>query len=348
MAASLDFVHKNAGKETNYREDQKELIEKALEVANGDKLGALQYIVSCLAHEGKNIEFEIEYRVIDDNLIIELPIIETEPKDPLGFYVSWGDGTITHNKTVHTYNEENKPVDYTIRFFGLGIKQFGKDCIITMFTKIISFGDLGHTFTSLEYACLSCVDLESVPLNIPKTITTLSNMFSNCWIFNQSIDTWDTSNVTDMNNMFSCCHKFNQPLNSWNTSKVTNMSEMFFGCEMFDQPLNLWVTSSVVSMNRMFFGCEKFNQLLNSWDIRNVIDMSHMFAQCDKFNQPLNSWDTRNVIDMSYMFNECKSFNQLLDKWDISNAKNVCGMFISCPGQKGHNIPGVINLEFLF
>ena len=100
-AASLEFVQKNANKETNYREDQKELIEKALDITKGDPLGALQYIVSCLAHEGLDAEFEIEYRVINNYII--LPIIETEPKDPLGFYVSWGDGTITHNETKHTY-----------------------------------------------------------------------------------------------------------------------------------------------------------------------------------------------------------------------------------------------------
>ena len=373
MAASLDFVHKNAGKETNYREEQKELIEKALEVANGDKLGALQYIVSCLAHEGLNVEFEIEYRVIDDNIIIELPIIETEPKDPLGFYVSWGDGTITHNKTVYTYKEENKSVDYTIRFFGLGIKQFGKERIKTMLTKIISFGDLGHTFTSLEFACANCTHLKSVPANIPKTVTNLSSMFINCYSFNQSLNTWDTSNITDMSNMFSCCRKFNQPLekwdtrnvvsmngmffkcenfnqslNSWITSNVTNMRYMFAYCESFNQPLNSWITSNVTNMSYMFTYCKSFNQPLNSWITSNVTNMSYMFSCCDKFNQSLNSWDTRNVIDMSYTFNECKSFNQSLDKWDISKVKDIRAMFNLCLGGKGHNIPNLINLDFWF
>jgi surface protein len=261
-SASLDFVHKNLKKETKYREDQKELIEKALEITNGDPLGALQYIVSCLAHEGLDVEFELEYCINETCILI--PIIETEPKDPLGFYVSWGDGTITHNETEHTYKKENKPVDYIIRFFGLGIKQFGKYGIsnkIIKFggygisnkiTKIISFGNLGHTFTSLAYACANCYNLESVPLNIPKSVTNLSNMFGNCLNFNQSINTWDTSNITNMSGMFIGCSKFNQSINEWDVSKVTDMHCMFLFCYVFEQPLDKWDISKVTDMTYMF------------------------------------------------------------------------------------------------
>ena len=279
MAASLDFVHKNAGKETNYREDQKELIEKALEVANGDELGTLQYIVSCLAHENINVEFEIEYRIRYE-YTISLPIIETEPKEPLGFYVVWGDGTITHNETIHTYESDNKPVNYQIRFFGLGIKQFGDNSIFgrTM-TKIISFGDLGHTFTSLAYACAYCFDLESVPLNIPRTVTDLSYMFKNCTIFNQSIDSWDTSNITNMSHMFEYCYNFNQSIDKWDVSKVTNMSYMFSGCYRFNQTLNSWDTGSARNMSYMFSGCDAFNQILDKWNVNNVEDKSNMFVK---------------------------------------------------------------------
>jgi surface protein len=325
-AASLDFVHKNLNKETNYREDQKELIEKALEITNGDKLGTLQYIVSCFAHEGINIEFELEYCV--NRMCISMPIIETEPKDPLGFYVSWGDGTITHNETEHIYKSEivmNMNRDYyRIRFFGLGIKQFGQEMMLNDITEIISFGDLGHTFTSLEYACVSCYELKSVPANIPKTVTNLSNMFKDCMYFNYPLNTWDTSNVTNMSGIFNTCHNFNQQLNLWDVSKVTDMSNMFKRCFKFNQLLNEWDTSNVTNMRNMFECCNEFNQLINLWDTRKVTNMGSMFTNCKKFNQPLDKWNIDNVVDMSYMFFNCKKFDQCLDDWwKIESCQNI-------------------------
>jgi surface protein len=299
-SASLDFVRKNAGKETNYREEQKELIEKALEVANGDKLGALQYIVSCLAHEGLNVEFEIEYRVIDNYII--LPVIEIEPEDSLGFYVSWGDGTITHNKIQHTYESEKKSVNYTIRFFGLGIKQFGHSVtsIGNNIIKIISFGDLGHTFTSLVYACANCVNLESVPANIPRTITDLSFMFKDCMNFNQPLNTWDVSNITNMSNLFIGCNKFNQPLDKWDVSKVTTMSHMFTRCFKFNQPLNSWITSNITDMYCMFSHCRAFDQPLDNWDISKVTDMRYMFAYSGQ--KPPPNWKISSGTKTEHMF----------------------------------------------
>ena len=290
-SASLDFVRKNADKETNYREDQKELIEKALDITNGDPLGSLQYIVSCFAHEGINVEFEFEY-CVDNIITMFLPIVEIEPKDPLGFYVIWGDGTMTHNETRHIYKSEKEPVNYKIRFFGLGIKQFGRDMPYNGITKIISFGNLGHTFTSLAYACSRCLNLESVPPNIPRTITDLSFMFQHCYNFNFSIETWDVSNVTNMKCMFMNCQKFNQGLNSWNTSNVTDISYMFVSCH-------------------------SFNQTLNSWDTKNVTDMAYMFEGCYEFNHPIDKWDFSNVTNTNFMFKKCHAYEKTAGPWDI-------------------------------
>ena len=281
-STSLDFVQPVEGKITNFRTDQDKLIEKALEITNGDPLNALQYIVSCLAHEGNDVEFEYEIFVdcVNDSSETKLYILETEPKDPLGYYVVWGDGSITHNEKQHQYKFSINPTLYKIRFFGFGITKFGENRPgFGNITRIISFGNLGHTFTSLEYACVKCFMLTSVPPILPPSITNLSTMFSDCDSFNDpAITTWDTSNVTNMKLMFNNCHSFNQPLNSWNVSKVKIMTLMFRECHIFNQPLDTWDVSNVVNMNNMFIECVKFNQPLNSWSISKACQDANNFS----------------------------------------------------------------------
>ena len=74
----------------------------------------------------------------------------------------------------------------------------------------------------------------------------MNGMFYNS-AFNQSISSWDTSNVTDMTYMFGNS-QFNQPINtngnSWNTSKVTSMNGMFYGAA-FNQYIGGWNVTNV-------------------------------------------------------------------------------------------------------
>jgi surface protein len=63
-------------------------------------------------------------------------------------------------------------------------------------------------------------------------VTNMKGIFNNrIPIFNQPLDSWDTSSVTDMSGLFSGASQFNQPLNSWDTSNVTNMSGYVFWCK---------------------------------------------------------------------------------------------------------------------
>ena len=353
---NLDFVN-SIDDNINYREDQKDLIQKAMEISNGDPLNALQYFVTCMNHEEYDIEFELVFTIpANEEVTITLPIIETEPKDELGYYVSWGN-KITHNISVRAYEKIDKIKDYHIRFFGLGISGFGmhsqegdNEGYKKYLTKVISFGRLGHTFTSLEYAFYKCQNNFTVPRILPSNITNMSSMFgwsiafnqplewdtsnvinmssmfSSCTNFNQPLE-WNTSNVTDMSRMFCCCTNFNQPL-ELNTSNVTNMCHMFIGCTKFNQPLE-WNTSNVTNMRSMFYDCTNFNQPLE-WDTSNVTDMNSMFIYCYNFNQPLTAWNTSNVIYMDSMFFCCTRFNQPLTAWNTSNVINMSGMFNSC------------------
>jgi surface protein len=344
----------------NYREEQKELIRKALEISNGDPLNALQYFVTCMNHEGHAVEFELVFTIpANEEVTITLPIKEIEPKDELGYYVSWGNG-LTYNTNIHTYERIDKTKDYHVRLFGLGISGFGmqsqdNEGYKKYLTKVISFGKLGHTFTSLEYAFYKCENNFTVPHVLPSNITNTCGMFWDCINFNQPLTTWDTlnvtnmismffgcisfnqpltvwnvSNVTNMRSMFSWCKEFNQPFDGWNTTNVTDMSWMFIGCTNFNQPLTTFNTSNVTNMTNMFYNCTHFNESLTSWNTSNVTNMCHMFACCTNFNQPLTNWDTSNVTDMSCMFCCCTIFNQPLTAWNTTNVTNKCGIFVEC------------------
>ena len=333
----LGFVEP-LNKITDFKTDQKELVSKALDIANGDPLGALKYIVSCLAHEGEHVEMVLVVRISEQikeiAINIYLPIIlayvDAEFENKLGYYVNWGDGVVTHNELKHTYKEKN---DYEIRIFGLNIAGFGHQQpteIKKRLIKVISFGNLGHLFKSLSNALYNCENLEYVPANIPASVEDLSCMFSENKKFNLSIETWDVSNVRNMSGMFSSCINFNQPLNGWNVSNVSNMDGMFKLCMKFIQMLDKWNVSNVTNMSQMFSNCERFNQPLNTWNTCNVNNMVLMFNGCCVYNQPLNLWNTRNVTSMAIMFRECTQFNQLLNSWDMSNVEDINSMFFKC------------------
>jgi hypothetical protein len=69
----------------------------------------------------------------------------------------------------------------------------------------------------------------------------MNGMFSDCNRFNAPFGRrWNTERVTNMSDMFFDCYVFNQPLNGWNIGSVVNMNYMFVGCRKLS-PANLFV-----------------------------------------------------------------------------------------------------------
>jgi surface protein len=226
--------------------------------------------------------------------------------------VNWGDGTVVtytsanHGLTTHNYTLTGSfdiTITGTMAKFGRG-DPGAPWTGVTLLTSVSSFGTLG--ITDLSQAFLGASSLVAVPNTLPSSVTNMRGMFYDAGIFNQPLNSWNTSNVTDMSYMFYGAIAFNQSLttsgNSWNTSNVTDMSNMFQGASAFNQPLNSWNTSKVTNMVGMFNSASTFDQPLNSWNTSKVTDMRYMFYRASIFNQPLNSWDTSNVTDMRYMF----------------------------------------------
>jgi hypothetical protein len=322
---------------TNYAIEQQQLIQKAKDFST-NRLDRLLYITNSLSHEDYDVEMHLQVTIPANTpkAIIKLPIIEDVIKDGFGYYVNWGDSPFPeHNISTHTYKNLDRSKTYNIKFFGMNIVSFGKKVYkIRSFQKyltaIVSFGILGHKFTSLSYAFNHCQNNFSVSRHLPLNITDTSYMFSECINFNQPLNSWSVDNVINTSCMFSGCSNFNQPLDLWLVNNVRNMSWMFSGCSKFNKSLNTWLVNNVVNMNSMFNNCGRFNQPLNSWSTNNVVDMGGMFINCDIFNQPLDSWSTINVKDMSYMFYGCTDFNQSLKLWSTLNVKDMRYMFYNC------------------
>ena len=259
--------------------------------------------------------------------------------------VDWGDGTnSTFNSAgifAHTYATSGQ---YTITINGslTGFGQFndvdeGGDIYPLAgaeFLKAVdSFGDLG--IESLSLAFYGSNNLESVPAEIPTTVTDLFAMFADAASFDQSLN-WDTSNVTDMSDMFADAASFDQSLN-WDTSNVTNMTAMFVGATSFNQSLN-WDTSNVTGMSYMFMDAASFNQSLGNWNIRLVRSMEGMLddtaLSVANYDATLIGWENgsqqNNVVlgasGLFYSNNAVAARNVLTDctgvNWQISDAGN--------------------------
>lgn len=83
---------------------------------------------------------------------------------------------------------------------------------------------------------------------------------------------------------------FDQPLNSWDTSSVESMAGVFHRADAFNQDITSWDTSSVTAMNHLFSGATAFNQDISGWNVNSVTAMSYMFSNAAAFNQNLCDW----------------------------------------------------------
>jgi uncharacterized repeat protein (TIGR01451 family) len=146
----------------------------------------------------------------------------------------------------------------------------------------------------------------------------MTGTFNGASSFNQSLNSWNVSNVTQMAGLFRDAVSFNQDINSWNVSNVIQMGNMFKGASSFNKTLNNWNVSNVTNLYGTFEGASSFNQPLNNWDVSNVIDMTNMFKGAIAFNQPLSNWNVSNVTFMVNMFYNASSFNQSLNNWNFN------------------------------
>ena len=238
--------------------------------------------------------------------------------DDYNYSIDWGDGTTSSNvldSKSHLYPNEGT---YTISISGI----YPRIDICPL--SIEQWGDM--QWSSMREVFDDCKS-NKILLNATDTpnlshVTDMRGMFYNNtdyedkFIFNETIGSWDVSNITNMEFMFYGNENFNQDISSWNISNVTNMESMFQSTN-FNQDISSWDVSNVTNMHQLF-SYSRFNQDISSWNVSSVTHMGGMFRSNKYFNQDISSWDVSNVTDMGGMFSEAKAFNQNLGSWDIS------------------------------
>ena len=275
--------------------------------------------------------FTTEWTTTANSESIQLPYTGT------GTYsgtIDWGDGNTDVNDgtvSTHTYATAGT---YTVIITG--------DCIgwdfntaggSTYWTSVVNWGQLQLGTENYGYNFAYCpnLDLSSVQGTLDLTgVTNFDGLFYDCGSLTtiNNINSWDTSAITTMNEMFSACFVFNQSL-SFNTSAVEFMNFMFADCQVFNQSLS-FNTSSVTSMGSMFKGCSSFNSALTFTSTSAVTDMNAMFNGCSVFNQPL-TFDTSAVEFMDRMFRDATAFNQNISSFNTGAVTNMEGMFRDAP-----------------
>lgn len=168
-----------------------------------------------------------------------------------------------------------------------------------------------------------------VPLDLGKSMRTISGMFSDCRFFNDpNVSNWDVTGFVVFEGTFRNASKFNQPLNSWNMSSAVHLTSMFSGASAFNQNLNSWNMSSAEFLGGMFQDAVSFNRSIASWDLSKVTVVSEMFNNAKAFNKPINDWNfSPSLYSMYAMFKGASAFNQDISNWYMGNIDNVIGMF---------------------
>lgn len=247
--------------------------------------------------------------------------------------VDWGDGSST--------SHSGTPGNITKVYAASGIYQIEISGIFPQIyfngggdrLKLMSINNWGTgVWRNMNNAFYGCSNMIGTYTDSPDTsaVTTMSDMFRDCIVFNQPVN-FNTILVNTMFGMFRNCTAFNQPVN-FNTSLVTMMSYMFYGCTKFNQPVN-FNTSLVNTMAYMFYECAAFNSSVTFSDTSKVTTMYEMFRGCTNFNQPVN-FNTVLVNTMFRMFYGCANFNSSVTFSDTSKVTTMSEMFYGCTAFK--------------
>jgi surface protein len=166
-------------------------------------------------------------------------------------------------------------------------------------------------------------------------VENFAGMFSNTYMFNQNLNSWDVSSGTTFRMMFAV--RFNvinsSYFNNGDLSGATSANTMtWFGTpskpaqvdllgmfstnSQFNQDISAWNTSKVTNIATMFLGATNFNNGMGAgvggslpWDTSAVTNMAGMFSGASNFNQSINYWDTSKVVSFESMFQDAIRFN---------------------------------------
>ena len=107
-------------------------------------------------------------------------------------------------------------------------------------------------------------------------------MFNGATSFDQSLSSWDMSNVAVISGMFNGATSFNNGgismIDQWAFPAVTSIDYLFYEASASNQPIGPWDTQAITTMVSTFENATAFNQNLSTWDFRNVTDMTNFIS----------------------------------------------------------------------
>jgi len=179
--------------------------------------------------------------------------------------------------------------------------------------------------------------------------TSIAGMFFDSPLFNQRVNSIDTSNVADFSYVFASCSNFNRSVSNWNTKNGISFSGTFNNASKFNQSLNHLKTGNSAFFDSMFQGAKKFNQPLSNLDVSKGVNFYSMFKDATSFDQDLSNWNMVSAETISYMFANM-GYNRPLT-WNTPNLQNISGLFsenISFNQQLNLNVAKVWGFDFVF
>jgi len=189
--------------------------------------------------------------------------------------------------------------------------------------RVVQWGNTG--LTSLNMAFRDAINLESVPSDLPASVTDLTNAFRSATNFNDpNVTRWNVSNVEIFGGLFAGAKAFDQPIGGWDMSKATSLAYMFDGSDSFNQDISTWDVSNVSDMRGVFRSAIAFDQDLSSWDTSRASSMAWMFWRALSFDSDISDWDVSQVKSIETMFGNT-SFNHDISTWDVSSVENADG-----------------------
>lgn len=182
------------------------------------------FSINSMDHEQSQVHVNVVLNGITDGweLYNDLDELMATNLNPEGF-------TANGNKTNLTLKFRNEPstratwrLRVTCSLINISQDLFDDTGIVQKEINVLQFGKTVKQYSfHVKQATLT------VPSALPTHVTTTSNMFLNCYHFNQDISTWDVSNVYQMDNMFNGATRFNQNLSIWCVSNISKTPHSF-------------------------------------------------------------------------------------------------------------------------
>jgi len=175
--------------------------------------------------------------------------------DPGDIVIYWGDGTSSNpydtGGRTHTYSSSgiyNIIVDSGSNAF---FDKIGTSFITTAnglagdCSKVI--GSIRRPVNGKIFDFTACRNFTGFTGQAQYQVLTGSTdtCFRYCNSLVSGLSNFDVSQVTSMDNMFVDCFVYNEDLSSWDTGNVTNMAAMFYSATSWNQNVGMWDISSV-------------------------------------------------------------------------------------------------------